>query len=159
MTRLLLGFMLLTALMADKCDFNLGELNKFVVTYELKVVNSSPVALAAVTVRMKGVARSATLGKGKSLDVLAFGGGDYTISVSDIGLRLKQLKDHRDLLRLLIDTAIDPAHAAELQPQLKATMDAIAKVEASTGTTCSGTVKPGGSATVVLSEQAGSWSC
>jgi hypothetical protein len=160
MTRLLFGFILATSLIAAECDFDLGDLNQYVVSYDVRVTNSSPVSAAVVTVRMKGVARSATLFKGKSLAVTGFSGGDYAVTVGHLGLRLVQLKGHRDVLKVLIDTADSPGNVAALQAQLKAMMEAIATIESGVGgATCKGKVRPGKSVTIVLSEQAGQWHC
>jgi hypothetical protein len=158
--RLLFGFILLNALLAQQCDIDLGNINQFVVSYEVKVTNSSPTSLAAVTVQMKGGSRSSTLGKGKSVDLLTFTGGDYVVTVVHIALRRAQLQRRVDTLKTFVDTATDPADLATIQAQIKAYNDSIAVIDGGTsGATCKGTVKPGKIVTIVVSEQAGQWHC
>ena len=151
------------AVTAQECDFDLGELNQYVVTYDLRVTNSSPTSLAVVTVKMKGTSRSATLAKGRTLAVTGFAGGDYTITVGHIGLRLKQLEQRRQLALMFIDSwkiMNDPVKVAEYQAQVQGLTEAIKVIDAGTsGATCKGKIKADKSVTVVVSEQAGKWSC
>jgi hypothetical protein len=90
-----LVFLLSMVITAKDCDINLGNLDEFVVNYQVTVINSSAEP-AAVWIAGNGVKRFGTLKQGGEMGVTAFQPGSVLVSVSPATDYLADLKLRRE---------------------------------------------------------------
>jgi hypothetical protein len=90
MRTLFLAMAVLMSVLVAECGISLGDLDQFVINYNVTVTNDADQP-ATVTVKIADKSRSTTLEKGKSVEVISFKPGPWSVSIEGSAGRIAAL--------------------------------------------------------------------
>jgi hypothetical protein len=137
---------LILSILAQSCDFSLGNLDEFAINYKITVINGGD-ATAAIHIFLAGTTRDATVVPGDGIELVAFKGGVWHVNVVGAASRKTILQARSKTLTAQLDGLLafrNPRAYAQLDNDLDA-IDAAIEHSGQNSGGCSGEMKdPGG---------------